>query len=277
MYFRGQLKPIHTMKINFTRILLLLFLSAPMIVKAQNSAASDGRGDNMAKFNVLALVSGKFAFEYERRLTDRISLGAGVSFRPDKGVPFRSMVESFVDDEDLEDLVNDLTTSNFSFTPELRFYMNDRGTFNGLYVAPYLKYTNYGAGFPFDFDVNVEYEGNEVYSRTETIPLDADFSSFTAGVALGINFELTDNLYLDWRIIGPGFGFAGGDISGSTTLNAEEQASLRESLEDLRTDLSDLPLSIKIDYDVRSDGADIDVKRSPWADIRSGLSIAYRF
>ena len=155
--------------------------------------------------------------------------------------------------------------------------MADRGTFRGLYLAPFLKYTSFGASIPYDFDVNVEYQGTQVYERTETIPLDANLSSFTAGVSVGINFQVSRNLYLDWRIIGPGFGIASGDVSGSTTLNEEEQRALRESLEEFKTDLNDLPLSIKIDYDVRADGADIDVKKSPWANVRSGLSIAYRF
>lgn len=265
------------MKTTFAKVLLLLILSLPMIVKAQLSPASDAEGKNMVKFNVLPLFGGKFAFEYERMLTDRISIGASLSFRPEQGVPFRSVVESFVDDEDLEDLVNDLKSSNVSFTPEVRFYMANRGAFRGLYVAPFLKYTSYGASLPYDYHVDVQYEGEEIYSRTETIPLDASLSSFTAGVSLGIHYQLSKDFYLDWRIIGPGFGFATGDVSGSTTLNAEEQQALRESLDDLKTDLNDLPLSIKIDYEVRPDGASMDVKNSPWANIRSGLSVGYRF
>lgn len=265
------------MKTKYSILLLLLFLSVPFLSKAQTSAVSAGEGDNMVKFNVLPLFGGKFAFEYERRLTDRISVGASLSLRPEQGVPFRSVVENIVDDEDVNDLLNDLKSSNVSFTPEVRFYMADRGTFRGLYLAPFLKYTSYGASMPYDFEVDLEYEGTEIYQRTETIPLDANLSSFTAGVSVGINFQVSKNLYLDWRIIGPGFGIASGDVSGDMTLSAEEQLALRESLEEFKTDLNDLPLSIKIDYDVRPDGASIDVKKSPWANIRSGLSIAYRF
>lgn len=265
------------MKTNLRTFLLLLILSSPFISKAQTSAIADDEGSNMVKINVLPLFAGKFAFEYERRLTDRISVGASLSLRPEQGVPFRSLVEDLIDDEDVNDLLKDLKSSNISFTPEVRFYMADRGTFRGLYLAPFLKYTSFGASIPYDFDVNVEYQGTQVYERTETIPLDANLSSFTGGVSVGINFQVSRNLYLDWRIIGPGFGIASGDVSGSTTLNAEEQRALRESLEEFKTDLNDLPLSIKIDYDVRADGADIDVKKSPWANVRSGLSIAYRF
>lgn len=265
------------MKTSFTILLLLLFLSVPFLSTAQTSAVPAGEGDNMVKFNVLPLFGGKFAFEYERRLTDRISVGASLSLRPEQGVPFRSVVENIIDEEDVNDLLNDLKSSNVSFTPEVRFYMADRGTFRGLYLAPFLKYTSYGASMPYDFEVDLEYEGTEIYQRTETIPLDANLSSFTAGVSVGINFQVSKNLYLDWRIIGPGFGIASGDVSGDMTLNTEEQLSLRESLEEFKNDLNDLPLSIKIDYDVRPDGASIDVKKSPWANIRSGLSIAYRF
>lgn len=61
-------------------------------------------------------------------------------------------------------------------------------------------------------------------------------------------------------------------------LNPDEQQALRESMEDLKVDMRDLPLGgIKMEYDVRDDGADIHIKRSPWAGIRTGLSIGYRF
>ena len=60
-------------------------------------------------------------------------------------------------------------------------------------------------------------------------------------------------------------------------LDSDEQASLRESLDELKVDLEDLPVGIKIESEVRPDGADINVLRSPWAGIRTGLSIGYRF
>lgn len=262
------------MKKQFLRFIPALgLLFALSSATAQTASSLEEGGPNMVKFNVLPLLGGKFSFEYERLLTSRITAGAAISIRPNKGFPFGSSVKSFVDDEELDDLIDNFSSSNFSITPEARFYTSKRGPFSGFYIAPYIKYASYGASLPFDFDI----EETDIYSRTETIPLKGDITSFTAGVSFGVNFKLSRNIHLDWRIMGPGYGSAKGDVAGKMTLNSEEQSELRESLNDLKTDLEDLPLSIKIDYDVNADGANIKILRSPWAGIRSGLSIAYRF
>lgn len=238
-----------------------------------DSDKSNGEGLNLAKFNVLPLLGGKFAFEYERLVANRISVGATISLRPNKGLPFGSTIKSVVDDEDINNLIDGFSTSNFSFTPEARFYTSKKGPFRGFYIAPYAKFASYKASLPFDFEV----DAGEVYSREETIPLSGNVSSFTAGLSFGVNFKLSKQFYLDWRIFGPGYGSAKGKVSGRMDLDANEQAELRESLDDLRESLGDLPLGIKIEHEVNSEGAEVRILRSPWAGIRTGLSVAYRF
>lgn len=265
------------------RLLIAILLAStciPLAGNTQTVSSDEPEGKNMVKFNVLPLLGGKFAFEYERMLTDRISAGATLSLRPKKGIPFNSTVKDLVDDPDLNDLIADFKSSNFSITPEARFYLSKRGLFRGLYAAPYVKYASYKASLPYEFDVTVDESntGTEIYNRTETIPLEGDIRSFTAGVSLGVNFRLAKQIHLDWRIFGPGYGSGKGKVSGKMTLNADEQDALRESLEDLKVDMADLPLGgIKMEYDIRDNGADVHIKRSPWAGIRTGLSIGYRF
>lgn len=234
-------------------------------------------GKNMVKFNALTLIGGKFSFEYERLLTNRVTVGTAVSFRPDKALPFRDRVRDWVDDENLHVVLDGMRSSNFSVTPEVRFYTSSRGPFRGFYIAPYVKYASYQANMPFDFDVEMEYEGQTVYDRTERIPLDGSFQSFTGGVSVGFNFKLSEQLHLDWRLIGPGYGSAKGDITGTMALNADEQAALREALRELQFELEDLPIPLSTDYEVSNTGARINLLNSPWASIRTGLSISYRF
>lgn len=260
-----------------THIIAFVSVFTVLVAQAQTTSVNEREGRNLLKVNMLTLVGGKFSLEYERLLTDRITVGAAISLRPDKGLPFTSTVKRIVDDEDINTLIDGFSSSNFSITPELRFYTSERGPFRGFYVAPYVKYASYATSLPYEFDVTVDYEGIELYNRKETIPLQGDIRSFTAGLSFGVNFKLARHIHLDWRILGPGYGSAKGDISGRLALNAQEQTALRESLADLKTDLADLPLGIEIDYDVHQDGAEIKVLRSPWAGIRSGLSIAYRF
>lgn len=263
---------------NLLILATLVFAMLPFSSRSQTELPEEPVGKNMIKFNILPLLGGKFAFEYERAITDRISAAAAISLRPEKKLPFQSTVQDLVDDEDLNKLINSFKSSNFSITPEIRFYLSKRGLFRGFYMAPYLKYARYKASVPFDFDVAVEESGTEVYSRTETIPLEGTIKSFTGGFSLGFNFKLSRQLHLDWRLIGPGYGSGNGKVSGTMALNADEQQALRESMEDLKVDMSDLPLGgIKMEYDIRDNGTDIHIKRSPWAAIRTGLSIGYRF
>lgn len=243
--------------------------------QAQTKPSAESEARNLAKFNAMALIGGKFALEYERLLTNRIAIGTAISVRPNKGLPLSSTIKNIVDDEEFDKLIDAFSSSNFSITPEVRFYTSKRGHFRGFYVAPYAKYAGYKASLPFDFDV--DHGDTQVYSRTETIPLSGNIRSFTAGLSLGVNFKLARNIHLDWRIFGPGYGTASGNASGRMALDPDEQAELRESLAELQADLSDLPLSIQIDYEVNAEGADVKIRRSPWAGIRSGLSIAYRF
>lgn len=261
--------------INLLPLMCLMLIA--LNVKAQSNPSLENEAPNMVKFNTLTLLGGKFSFEYERMLTDRISVGAALSVRPKKGLPFKSTVKNLVNDEELDGLIDGFKSSNFSITPEVRFYTKNKGLFRGFYVAPYIKYASYKANLPLDFDVEVEYDQTTYQYKTETIPLDGSITSFTAGVSFGVNYKLAKNVHLDWRIIGPGYGFAKGDVTGKMALNNDEVAALNEELDSLKEDLGDLPLGIKIDYKVTSEGAEVKINRSPWAAIRTGLSIAYRF
>ncbi len=260
-----------------TTILFACVLT-PFIARTQTISSTEQKErQNMVKFNTLTLLGGKFSFEYERLLTNRIAVGATISVRSEKKIPFSATVKNFVDDEELNNLIDDFKSSNFSITPEVRFYASKRGLFRGFYIAPYVKYASYGASLPYDFEVEVEDQGTEYYNRTETIPLKGDIQAFTAGISFGTHFKLSRNIYLDWRILGPGYGTSKGKVSGTMALNADEQAALRESMEELKTDLGDLPLGIKLDYEVHDNGTNVTILRSPWAGIRTGLSVGYRF
>lgn len=263
-----------------TWLILLTFCALAgslSVVQAQTDTLEVDNRRNLVKLNALTLVAGKFSVEYERLLTNRIAAGAAISIRPNGSIPFRSTVKNIVDDEDINILIDDLRSSSFSITPEVRFYMAKRGAFRGFYLAPYFKYASYGTSLPYDFEVVVAQDGAILYSRDETIPLSGNVRSFTGGVSFGANFKLSRDFYLDWRVLGPGYGLARGNISGRMALSPLEQDELRHSLEELKRDLADLPLTIEIEHEVHENGADIRVQRSPWAAIRSGLSLSYRF
>src|SRR5690606_20172210 len=160
-------------------IAILVALALPPIEAVAQTLPST-ECQNIVKFNVLPLLGGNLDFEYERQLTDRISVEAAHSLHPNKGIPSGSTVEDIVDDDEFIVLIDNFKSYNFSITPEARFYVSKRGPFRGFYVAPYVKYASYNATLPFDFDVDIDDANTDIYSRTETIPLNGSIQSFTA-------------------------------------------------------------------------------------------------
>lgn len=256
------------MQKNSTKNSLLLgiglFLCSLGTVTAQETPVP-AEGKNLVKWNFAALALKNYSFQYERAVGKKISVAVGVRFAPKSDMPFKSKVEELIDDEDTWNDIKDFKTGNFAITPEVRFYMG-KGVFRGFYVAPFVRYATYSVEGPFNFEVEVA--GT---TRSETMPLSGDITALTGGLLFGAQWKLSKLVYLDWWILGPNYGTSSGDISGKKTLNSQEQEALREEL----ADLEDLPL-VKTKYTVDGEGAKVDFD-GPWAGLRAGLSIGFRF
>lgn len=261
--------------------ILLVFVIAFSFLglKAQESTkiATTSENPNFIKLNLLSLVGGKISVEYERVLGKRLAAAVGVNLRPESGLPFKSSIMDVVDDSEINSLLDGMKSSSTAFTPEIKFYLSKKGYGQGFYLAPYVKYAKFNYSAPYTYDVSIEHQGQMVYDREETISLKGDLTTVTAGISAGVNFKLTNNVFLDWRIIGPGYGTSKGSLAGKMALNADEQAGLRDQLDDLKESLNDLPVKFEMDYMVHENGADVTLNKSPWANIRTGLSIAYKF
>lgn len=252
-----------------TKLFLAILLCACVgAVHAQSS-----HGKNLVKLNALTLLGGKISAEYEYLIRDKMSIGAAVSIRPQNTMPFGSTLKNVIDGEDLDKWIDNFKSSNFSITPEVRFYTSGKRDFRGFYVAPYVKYATYGIQTPIDYELSIHVGGADYTYEERDIPVSGRVNTFTAGVSIGVNFRLSEKFYLDWRMVGPGYGFSKGDLSGRRNLSAEEQEAVGEGLDELKEDLPDI---VKMEHEVTSEGAFVDVK-GPWAAIRSGLSISYRF
>lgn len=256
------------MQTNFTKklsfaLLCLIFCSAGAVNAQAQSTAAEGK--NLVKWNFAAIALKNYSFQYERAIAKKISVAVGLRFAPKSGVPFPSKVEELIDDEDTWNSIKDFKTGNFAITPEVRFYMG-QGVFRGFYIAPFVRYSKFSAEVPYTFDVEVA--GT---TRTETMPLSGDVTALTGGLLFGAQWKLSKLVYLDWWILGPNYGTSSGDISGKKNLSSDEQDALRTSLEDLE----DLPL-VKTKSTVNGEGAKVDFD-GPWAGLRAGLSIGFRF
>lgn len=251
------------MKVKATIFLNATLLTAVLFNCGSAFAQSAEDGKNLVKLNVGALFLKSFSVQYERAIAPKTSLALGLRIMPESNVPFEKTIENLIDDSDTWERIKDFKTSNFAFTPEVRFYFG-KDVFRGFYLAPFARIAKYTAEVPLTFDVE------ETNSR-ETILVNGDVTAVTAGLLVGAQWKLAKQIHLDWWIAGPNYGFSNGDLSGKRPLNAQEQEAVREELRDLE----DLAF-VKPDYTVDENGFTGKVK-GPWAGLRAGLSIGYRF
>ncbi len=238
---------------------MLVFLLAGTAAAAQEGSQEEGK--NIIKLNLPALVFKNISVQYERAVGERISLAGTVRFMPKGKLPFRNTISDLADDAELDRQLANTEVGNFSVMPEMRYYLGKKGVLNGFYIGPFLNFSHYNASLLYEYDDLL---------TTKTIPLSGDMNTFTGGFMIGAQWKLSNAISLDWWILGPNYGISRGDLIGRKTLSSSEQQSLREELDDL-----DIPLT-KFTYEVDGNGATIDFK-GPWAGIRAGLCIGFRF
>ncbi|GAA0885947.1 hypothetical protein GCM10009120_45460 [Sphingobacterium siyangense subsp. cladoniae] len=214
---------------------------------------------NLIKLNLWPLSVGNIALEYERSLNEHLSINGTISYRPKANLPFKSLWESAFDDDN--NILGEAKLGAFSITPEVRFYISNKEVLKGFYIAPFVKYANYSVQTKITVD-----ESN--YHRE--VPISGTLNAFTAGVAVGNQWKLGENIYLDWRIVGPSYGFNNGKFEGKTPLNTDEQREVKRQLEEFDSNL------MKIKKEVNADGVTLSTS-GPFAGIRTALSIGYRF
>ncbi len=245
----------------------LALCATPFLTKAQETQEKK----NQVKVNLFPLTTGTFAVEYERALIGRLTAVGMFSYRPEGSLPFASSWNSLIDDEDAKDILGNTTQGATSFAVEARFYTGKKGAMRGFYLAPYLKQATYSLGVPIPVDIDPP-SGSGI-QPIKDVTVDGNLKTISAGLALGVQFALGKSVSLDWRIMGPGYGASNGNLTGKPDrpLTADEQAEIREQLDEL----GEIPL-VKIESDVNADGVKAKIK-GPWAGIRTGLSIGYKF
>ena len=236
------------------RILLLASL-LPAVLFSQSSSAEKM---NIVKTNVSAFAFRNVNLTYERIFSQKFSVAAGFGTVAKGNIPFS---KSFVKDTEFENA--EISQNNFTLEPRIYF---GAGYGRGFYLAPYYRHTTF----------NVENVTVNVNANNQSVPVDISgkANGNSGGLMLGTQWFLgkSDNWVLDLWFAGAHYGAGKGDFraNSSRVLTADEQAALKRTIEDL-----DIPY---VEYTVTTDanGANIDVD-GPWAGLRSGVSLGYRF
>lgn len=250
---------------SFAGIIALLFVCSAAV--AQENEKPEGTKMNNVKLNLMPLAIKNFSFQYERVITKRFSAAIGVRFMPNSGLPIKN---TFIDlvgaaDPNAAATIDNLKVSNFAITPEVRLYVGKKGYGRGFYIAPYYRYAVFkSAELPFTYENSA--------AQSNTIKLNGKINTNTGGLIFGAQWFLGKYISLDWWILGGHFGANKGVFTGkaSIPLTPEEQADLKASI-----DAFELPFGNKTAI-VNAQGATINFN-GPWAGVRAGLSIGFRF
>ena len=216
---------------------------------------------NLVKLNVFALAFKTISVQYERKVSKKITVALGVRTMPKGTLPFKNSFRNAIDDQNTKTQLDNFKTGNFAFTPEIRFYLGHKGAYRGFYIAPFASIGHYTADLPYIYDED---------GTSKTILLSGSVNTITGGLMFGSQWKIAKSVYLDWWIFGPHYGSANGSISGKQSLSPSEQSALKASLDGLNVPL------VKTTNTVDANGAILNFK-GPWAGIRSGLNIGFRF
>ncbi len=249
-------------------LLILITIISVQFTAAQTGMDGVADKKNIFKVNLTSPVLKNYAVQYERVISKTVSVALSGRIMPASTMPFKEEIRKNVikeDDDLITDAFNQAKFSNVAITPEVRFYLGKKGYGRGFYVAPYYRFARYKV-----------HELNYVYndgSDDVNIKLTGDLTAHTGGLLLGAQWMLSNTVGLDWWIAGPNIGKGKGDLAGLSdkTIDPDVQQDIRRSLEN---DL-DIPFT-KTTVTVDSKGANIKMD-GPWAGIRAGLLLTFRF
>ena len=244
-------------------LFLVVIIAAAPLLHAQDNDKMEPQVNqkNLVKLNLLAFTFKSITVQYEREITRKTTVGLTLRAMPNSSLPFRSSIKKLINDPNTESQVDNFKTSNFAFMPEIRFYLGRKGAYHGFYIAPFFSYAHYTGNLPYTYtDSGVN----------KTIPLSGGNNTITGGLMFGAQWQLGKSFYLDWWMLGPHYGSSNGSISGKKSLSSSEQYALKSALDGIS-----IPL-LTTTNSVDANGATVYFK-GPWAGVRSGLCIGFRF
>ena len=248
---------------SFTRTLVLAcLLGCTATVFSQTDSLTNTSKPKRHFFKVnLAGIS--INGQYEWAFAKRFSIAVGYRALPQGKMPFRKLIPAT--DATTRESLDNLIFSSSSLTPEIRFYTGKKGYGRGFYLSPFYKKAEYKAkGLGIDY---VKDNGT-----TGTMNMNGSIKGETWGLLLGAQWALGKHFCLDWQILGPHIGRSSGGLFGVSTnpLSISEQADMRQSLQDINIPFTEETVT------VNASRSNLEL-RGPWAGIRAGVSLGFRF
>lgn len=235
--------------------LLLLFILAISIVRAQENETAGPERLNILKLNLSSLPMRNIFLQDEYVLNEKSSVALGISFLPSRS--------AFGDLSDEDDDIREMKFSGWSITPEYRYHFSKNAP-KGFYIAPYFRYSHYSTNA-------FSYYSTDDLGIMDTLNFEAiSYSNTSVGLMVGAQWKLGSHVVLDWWIFGFGF--------GSSTFNATAHGDFSFSDQDeFRSDIADIDLPFgDLKSSVNSTTATVEYT-SPLSFRGFGLCLGYIF
>ncbi len=257
-------------KIYLTLVLLSLLFACPNVLKSQDETSTRSEKPifkrNLIKVNLTGLALRNYGLQFEEVLNKRISVALAYRIMPSGNIPFKTFITSRSNNsQSAEDALNAIKLGGSALTADLRFYLGKKGYGRGFYISPFYRHATFNAnGLNFDY--------TDINNQSAVIDLSGNLSSNTVGLMLGSQWFIGKKLCIDWWIIGPHYGTAHGIFLAHTNvaLDQLEQESIRSSLSTF-----DIPFT-KESYTVSANEIKLSLD-GPWAGIRAGIQLGFRF
>jgi hypothetical protein len=229
----------------------------------------NGSGDftkNKVKLNLFGLPLKNISVQYERGLTEDISVCLGIRVQPKGDLPFKNSISRAIGDEDTtaNDLVDNAKASSWAITPEFRYYFGKR-PLSGFYIAPYARIGGNSLEWSYAF--------RKDDGTMKGMDFSGKVNSIYGGLLLGAQWHLGKGFLIDWWILGPSYGSmkitlnADGDM---TDLSAEDRQDIEDALNGIGYNGHEVETKIS-DNGVKVTG------KLPMFGLRMGLCIGYTF
>lgn len=200
---------------------------------------------------------------YEGVISDKVTLG--VDFKI--ALPSTVSGQEF-DTDDTTDfetgLLNEARLTGISITPQVRFYLSDKGAPQGFYLSPWVRYFNYKVAIDALW---MENQGNSDMTGSFT------WSGFGLGASLGWQWLLGESVVIDWNM---GLGITPTRIGVEGSVEGPLVTDLEEFINDANAELNGRPF---VEGFLTQEGATVGGKSPsfPIPVLRSNLSIGYAF
>ncbi len=222
---------------------------------------------NIIKVNLLSPFFKNISFQYERVINQLVSVTLTARYMPNSSLPYSGLVYNMSGSTDpaTEDAIKSIKMSNYSISPEVRFYPGKKGYGRGFYVGVSYRYSYFKLN-----DMNYIY--NNYPAPDSAINFSGSLNAHYGGVLLGVQWFLGKHFTLDWWFFGPLIGYEKSSMAGATNvpLSQEDQDDLRDFLEN-----DFFPNANKTVY-VDQYGATVDMKGLMYG-MNFGLALGFRF